>query len=105
MPTEILELKWSEVAPDPSQPRKTFDADALEALSASFRERGQITPARVRKANGPSAAAYILVDGERRWMVGKKLYEAEPDNPLFSTFRAFVEELPEEDVLVVQFLS
>jgi ParB family chromosome partitioning protein len=52
------------IAPNPKQPRHTFDADALEALAGSLRERGVLQPVLVRPVAGGS---YELVAGERRW--------------------------------------
>jgi len=36
------------ITPDPDQPRKEFDREALEQLAASLRDRGQVQPIRVR---------------------------------------------------------
>ena len=62
-PTEIaVDL----IAPNPDQPRKRFDADELEALATSIREKGVIQPLILR----PSAqrdGRYEIVAGERRW--------------------------------------
>src|SRR5262245_35564231 len=63
----IAELPGSEVPLDkiehnPWQPRKTFDADELESLSASVRTHGILQPLVVR-AQGDH---YQLIAGERR---------------------------------------
>lgn len=51
--------------PNPLQPRKDFDADALQELANSIRKQGVIQPLIVR----PSAKEghYEIVAGERRW--------------------------------------
>jgi ParB family transcriptional regulator, chromosome partitioning protein len=50
--------------PNPDQPRKHFDEDALRSLADSIRERGVLQPIIVRpRATG----GYELVAGERRW--------------------------------------
>jgi ParB/RepB/Spo0J family partition protein len=63
----IQEIRISDISPDPDQPRKTFDAEALERLSQSIRDNGIEQPIIVRK-NG---AGYIIIDGERRWRAAK----------------------------------
>jgi ParB family chromosome partitioning protein len=52
--------------PNPTQPRRTFPAAALEELAASIREKGVIQPLIVRP--GPEGSDhYQIVAGERRW--------------------------------------
>lgn len=55
-----------QVQPNPDQPRRTFDATALEELSASIAEKGIIQPLIVRKSPTDSKV-YEIVAGERRW--------------------------------------
>lgn len=57
IPVELLD-------PNPSQPRRHFDEDALRSLAASIRERGVIQPVLVRPL---ASGRYELVAGERRW--------------------------------------
>jgi ParB family chromosome partitioning protein len=52
------------IAPNPNQPRRSFDEDALLALAGSLRERGVLQPVLVRPVAG---GTYELVAGERRW--------------------------------------
>ena len=56
------------VAPNPNQPRRTFDEAGLEALAGSLRERGVLQPVLVRPVAG---GTYELVAGERRWRAAK----------------------------------
>lgn len=52
------------ISPNPEQPRKRFDADDLNDLSSSIREKGVIQPLIVRaRADG----SFEIVAGERRW--------------------------------------
>lgn len=53
---------------NPHQPRKTFDAESLNELTASIKEKGVITPVTVRESDGE----WILVAGERRLRASKK---------------------------------
>ena len=57
------EVALDAIAPNPRQPRRTFDEDALEELAASITEVGLLQPVVVRKL-GPGS--YELVMGERR---------------------------------------
>lgn len=54
------------IRPNPDQPRRTFDADALSDLANSIREKGVIQPLIVRVAPDDSDL-YEIVAGERRW--------------------------------------
>src|ERR1700712_4523916 len=66
---ELLELPVTLIKPNPSQPRTTFDADALTALSASIEASGVVQPLLVRPlADG----SYGLVAGERRWRAAQQ---------------------------------
>jgi ParB family transcriptional regulator, chromosome partitioning protein len=63
-PPELRELPVELVAPNPGQPRKRFDQDALQALAGSLVQRGVVQPILVRPVAG---GTYELVAGERRW--------------------------------------
>ncbi|MGD9916487.1 MAG: ParB/RepB/Spo0J family partition protein [Paenirhodobacter sp.] len=54
------------ISPNPDQPRRAFDPDALEELAASIREKGVIQPLIVRR-HPTLADHYEIVAGERRW--------------------------------------
>ncbi len=61
---ELRELPVDLVHPNPRQPRRRFDDEALAGLAESLRVRGVIQPILVRpKADG----TYELIAGERRW--------------------------------------
>ena len=63
----ILTLGVHEIQPNPVQPRKHFDPEALEELSSSIRNYGLLNPLTVRLRNG----RYELVAGERRLRAAK----------------------------------
>jgi ParB family transcriptional regulator, chromosome partitioning protein len=65
---ELRELHVDLVAPNPGQPRKRFDDEALQALADSVKERGVLQPVLVRPRPGGS---YELVAGERRWRAAR----------------------------------
>ena len=56
------------IIPDPNQPRKFFDEEALEELSQSISQKGVLQPIIIRK--GPDGDIY-LVAGERRYRAAK----------------------------------
>jgi ParB family chromosome partitioning protein len=58
-------IRLDRIIPDPLQPRKEFDPEQLELLSASLKARGQLQPIRVRWDE--AADRYIVVVGERRY--------------------------------------
>ncbi|MCR5373579.1 MAG: ParB/RepB/Spo0J family partition protein [Solobacterium sp.] len=62
-----IELKISEIRPNPYQPRKEFDPKALNELADSIRLHGIFTPLLVRK----SVKDYELITGERRLRAAK----------------------------------
>ena len=68
-----LMVPVEKVAPNPDQPRRTFDKDQLNDLAASIREKGIIQPLIVR----PKGGGYEIVAGERRWRAAQmaKLHE------------------------------
>ena len=63
----IVELKINDISPNADQPRKAFDQEKLEDLSASIRENGVIQPIIVRKG----LQGYKIVAGERRWRASR----------------------------------
>ena len=63
------ELPVSAISPNPNQPRKAFDEEAMAALTASVRELGVIQPVLVRPVG---EGAYELIAGERRWRAAKR---------------------------------
>lgn len=64
----IQEIPIEECRPNPYQPRKNFQADAIEELKDSILEYGIIQPLIVRK----SIKGYEIVVGERRFRAAKE---------------------------------
>lgn len=65
----INTLSLREIEPDPNQPRKNFDQDALAALADSLAEHGMLQPIAVRPK--PAGTGYIIIAGERRWRAAR----------------------------------
>ena len=57
------------IRPNPDQPRKHFDEQALAELSDSIAEKGVLQPILVRPVEG-DPDTYEIVAGERRWRAG-----------------------------------
>ena len=62
--SNLNEVEISQIEPNPNQPRREFDQDALQELATSIRELGIIQPITLRKVNGEK---YQIIAGERRW--------------------------------------
>ncbi|MHB8695742.1 MAG: ParB/RepB/Spo0J family partition protein [Solirubrobacteraceae bacterium] len=68
-PGQVQHLQLDQVRPNPSQPRKQFDAAALAGLADSIRERGVLQPIIVRPVQD---GAFEIVAGERRWRAARQ---------------------------------
>lgn len=58
------------VMPDPEQPRKQFEDDALQRLAASLKRHGQLQPIQVRWSE--YQRKWVIVSGERRWRAAQR---------------------------------
>lgn len=67
LPAGVTEIAVSQLDPNPDQPRRTFDTQALEALVESIRQAGVLQPLLVVE-NG---ARYRIVAGERRYRAAR----------------------------------
>ena len=65
--SDILEIPVGEIRPNPYQPRKSFDKEALDELATSIRNYGVFQPIIVKK----SIKGYDLIAGERRLRASK----------------------------------
>ena len=61
----VGKLAITQVVPDPAQPRVEFSEEALEQLALSIRDKGQLSPIRVRWSD--EQEKWIIISGERRW--------------------------------------
>ena len=61
-------LPLHRIEPNPLQPRKEFDPEALQALADSLTEHGMIQPLTVREAEN---GYYQIIAGERRWRAAR----------------------------------
>jgi ParB family chromosome partitioning protein len=68
-PHELTELPVAEIHPNPRQPRRHFEAEAVSGLAESIRSQGLIQPVVVRPRE---AGGYELIAGERRWRAARE---------------------------------
>ncbi len=66
--SSINEVELSKIVPNPDQPRRSFDEEALKELSASIRSIGLVQPITLRKTDDDS---YEIIAGERRYRASK----------------------------------
>jgi ParB family chromosome partitioning protein len=65
---KLYDLNIADVQPDPEQPRKYFDEQALAELKASIEKHGVLQPVLVRQS---ADGTLLLVSGERRYQASK----------------------------------
>lgn len=66
--SNLSEIAIDRIKPNPNQPRREFDEEALQELANSIREVGIITPITLRQTTDGS---YQIIAGERRWRASK----------------------------------
>ncbi len=86
-------LKIREIRPNPYQPRKNFDEEALKELTDSIKEHGVFQPIIVRK----SLSGYELIAGERRLRASK--------NAGLTDIPAIVVEMDDKDMMEISLLE
>jgi ParB family chromosome partitioning protein len=89
----VQEIKLKDLRPNPYQPRKTFQQEAIDELRDSILEHGILQPLVVRK----SIKGYEIVVGERRFRAAK---EAK-----LETVPAVVRELSEQQMMELAVLE
>ena len=101
----INEIAIDQIAPNPDQPRQSFDEEALKELAASIRELGIIQPLTLRIGD---ADTYQIISGERRYraakMAGLKTVPAyiRTANDSEMTEMALIENIQREDLDAIE---
>ncbi|MDN6625899.1 MAG: ParB/RepB/Spo0J family partition protein [Pisciglobus halotolerans] len=90
----VQQIELSEIRPNPYQPRRRFDEDALNELADSIKQSGVFQPIILRAS---SAKGYELIAGERRFRASKLAGK--------TTIPAIVREFNEEDMMQVAVLE
>lgn len=65
--SQVEDLPLEDIRPNPYQPRKTFDPEALQELADSIKKTGVFQPIIVRK----SVNGFEIITGERRYRASK----------------------------------
>lgn len=60
----VIEIDINKIQPNPNQPRKNFDQEALDDLACSIKTHGVIQPIVLNKTEGDK---YLIIAGERRY--------------------------------------
>jgi ParB family chromosome partitioning protein len=95
------EVPVGAIEPNPQQPRRYFDEEALASLTASVAELGVLQPILVREIAGDQ---YELIAGERRWRAAKRAglpsvpVVVRTADQVLSLEQALVENLHREDL-------
>jgi ParB family transcriptional regulator, chromosome partitioning protein len=66
---ELAHIAVAEIHPNPKQPRKRFDGEAVSGLAESLRSQGLIQPVVLRPR---LEGGYELIAGERRWRAARE---------------------------------
>lgn len=90
---EVVELNLSELRPNPYQPRKKFDDEALNELALSIKEHGVFQPIIVKK----TIKGYDIVAGERRFRASKKAG--------LTTIPAIIKEFTDDEMMQISLLE
>lgn len=90
----IRNVPLDRIAPNPDQPRLTFDEETLNELAASIIEHGVLQPILVRPAD---EGHYQLVAGERRWRAARIAGLAE--------IPALIEEIDDDTALEIAIIE
>ena len=91
----ILQIDVQSIEPNPHQPRKIFNDDALKSLVASVKKDGIIQPLIVTRSD--KAGKFTLIAGERRWRAARLSG--------LKTVPAIVKELVPEDMLRIALIE
>lgn len=68
--SELRTISITSIVPNPHQPRRTFEPEALQELANSIRQHGLLQPIVVTQKDD---STYELVAGERRWRASQAL--------------------------------
>ncbi len=96
-----------QLSPNPFQPRRHFDDEAIEELSRSIREKGILSPILVRP-DPQAPSRYQIIAGERRWRAAQRaqLHEVpvlvKDLNDVEALEVALVENLQRQDLSILE---
>ncbi len=86
--SNLQEVRMDDIQPNPDQPRREFDDDALQELANSIRQIGIVQPITLRDmGNG----TYTIIAGERRWRASQRVG--------LTTIPAYIRTVDDENML------
>ncbi|WP_313468419.1 ParB/RepB/Spo0J family partition protein, partial [Carnobacterium sp.] len=91
---QVQEIGLSDIRPNPYQPRKTFDEEALNELAHSIKQSGVFQPIILRES---TVKGYEIIAGERRFRASKIAGK--------TTIPAIIREFDEEKMMEVAVLE
>ena len=101
----IQELSLDDIRPNPFQPRKEFDQEALADLAASIKSLGIVQPITVRSLPD---GGYEIIAGERRYRASKQAgFTTIPayirdTTPASALELALLENIQREDLIAIE---
>src|SRR3712207_3967436 len=98
----LKRIPLEQVRPNADQPRKLFEAGALQELAASIRNNGLMQPITVRPIQKDGTTVYEIVAGERRWRAHCLLKEQGqlPDGTILAHVRKMDEQQRDIEAIV-----
>ncbi len=97
---QLIEIPVDNIVPNPRQPRRIFDKEAIAELASSINQHGLLQPVIVRQIGDK----YELIAGERRWRATKEAGKqtitavAKPADNTESLTLSIIENLQREDL-------
>ncbi|MDR2805512.1 MAG: ParB/RepB/Spo0J family partition protein [Dysgonamonadaceae bacterium] len=86
--SSINEIELSKIIPNPEQPRRDFDEEALDELAASIKALGLVQPITLRETGNDT---YQIISGERRFRAALKVG--------LTTLPAYIKKASDENVM------
>ncbi len=97
---QFQNIMLKDISPDPNQPRKFYEENAMLELTESVLESGVLQPILVRK--NPKGKGYMLVCGERRYRAAMTVQKEHKER---NTIPAVIRELTDEEALQLQIVE
>ncbi|WP_308501566.1 ParB/RepB/Spo0J family partition protein [uncultured Alistipes sp.] len=92
--SQMAEIEIADIIPNPAQPRKQFDEEALDELADSIRQLGVIQPVTVKKTDD---GKYVIISGERRWRAARRAD--------LKTLPAYIREVDDENLYAMSLVE
>ena len=86
--SNLSEVWMDDIRPNPDQPRREFDDDALQELANSIRQIGLVQPITLRDMGD---GTYTIIAGERRWRASQRVG--------LTTIPAYIRTVDDENML------